>query len=98
MEGAGRGNAYVPARVRDYGDLLSLTADAGALLHVGVGSGFMAAVSAPAAPGGGGGPGASLSDAGGQLPFTGFAAALMGAAGAALSAAGFAGRRLLRRR
>jgi hypothetical protein len=50
------GRAWVAPRVRDYGDLLSMTADGGAMLHVGIGSPtFIAAMSAPIAPGGGGG-------------------------------------------
>jgi hypothetical protein len=109
MEGTWTGTPYVPPRVRDYGDLVSLTADGGALLHVGIGGSPLNVVSPPAALGGGGG-GGTLGQSGGgggaggggaggkgSLPFTGFGAALIGALGAGLSAAGLAARKALRR-
>jgi hypothetical protein len=142
--------AYVAPRIRDYGDLVSLTADGGALMHVGIGgTSVLAAASAPASPGGGGGsvlgatqsaghhdvlggsaggapggghhdllgstgggsPGGGNAGGGGagaghgggghggsELPFTGFAAALVAAVGSGLAATGVAVRRALRRR
>jgi hypothetical protein len=148
MDDARRPASYVAPRIRDYGDLLSLTADGGALMHIGIGgTSVLAAASAPVAPGGGGGSvlgahatgsgavlgahgvnpvphagtggeaGALESPAGtggggggagaghgggghggGELPFTGFAAALVGALGSGLAASGVAIRRALRRR
>jgi hypothetical protein len=140
---------YTPPLVSDYGTLLEMTADGGALMHVGMNSGVvMAATSVPLHPpggppgtppvtppggetvdvlgqggggggdvdtGGGGGGGETLGGgggsggggaggagggggSGGELPFTGFAAAAVGAIGAGLSAAGLAIRSRLRRR
>ena len=70
MEGAGTRRAFVNPVVRDYGDLLAITADSG-LLHVGVSGPAAALVSAPAAPGGealGDSESGSGSPGGGNLP------------------------------
>jgi hypothetical protein len=50
VDGAGATGDYAPPCVRDYGDLVSMTAD-GSLLHLGIGS-AIGAVTAPATPGG----------------------------------------------
>jgi hypothetical protein len=73
MDGAGTGRVFTAPVVRDYGDLLAITADSG-LMHVGVSGPSAALVSAPAAPGDalgdGGQPGGgeSLPGGGGQSP------------------------------
>jgi hypothetical protein len=154
MDGTRIREPYVPPLVSDYGTLLEMTADGGALMHVGMSSGgfVMAATSVPLTPpggppetppvtppvtpptgetvvlgqgggggegfdgggeggggggdtlgggggsGGGDGGGGGGAAGGGDLPFTGFAAAAVGAIGAGMSAAGLAIRSRLRRR
>jgi hypothetical protein len=130
MDGTGTRDPYFPPVVSDYGTLLEMTADTGALSHVGMGGGFLIAQATVdvlgqgggggggpldtggggggetlgggggggSAGGGGGGGGSGGGGGGGELPFTGFAAAAVGAIGAGLSAAGLAIRKRLRRR
>jgi hypothetical protein len=53
MDGCGRAAlGYSPPRITDYGTLVDLTADGGAMAHVGL---RIAAVTTPVTPGGGGG-------------------------------------------
>lgn len=136
--------SYVSPEVKDYGDLVALTADTAGMAHLGFGT--IAAVSSPVVAGAGGGDALGASDAGGTLgdtgaggdvgadagdtagaaagsdpsggssgsgsgsggggggggaagtlPFTGFAAAAVGALGAGLTAAGATARKYLRR-
>jgi hypothetical protein len=128
---------YVRPSIEDYGDLVSLTADASGLAHFGVGT--IAAISTvnpntsgagdvagtqttggddggtlgaggsgggddggvagdSASGGSGGGSGGGGGGAAGKLPFTGFAAALVGVVGAGLAGTGAAARRFLARR
>ena len=136
---------YTSPEVKDYGNLVALTAEAAGMAHLGFGT--IAAVSSPIVPGPGGGDtlgttdtgrtlgdGATADDLGGgggggggggdgdtagesgsgtdpsgggegsggggaagKLPFTGFAAAAVGALGAGLAAAGAAARKYLSR-
>jgi hypothetical protein len=92
MDGAGTGRVFTAPVVRDYGDLLAVTADSG-LMHVGVSGPSAALVSAPAAPGdalgdsgqpGGGGESLPGGGGGGQTPGGGTA----GAGGAGGGASG----------
>ena len=130
---------YVRPDVKDYGDLVSITADGAVMTHLGFGT--LAAVSSPlvpsagasAAPAGdtaatlgsggeGGGDGVDVAGTtasgpgsgsgagvggsaaggggggGGGLAFTGFPAAVVGAVGAGMAAAGAAARKYLARR
>jgi hypothetical protein len=139
MDGAGKRPTYARPRVRDYGDLLSITGDGGVMVHLGLlsaaasaplggfdagdviarppgdeiaaggegGSGDTAGTSggsgsgaggATDGSGSGGGTGGGSGGGGGSLPFTGFAAAVAGAVGAGMTAAGLAARKALRRR
>jgi hypothetical protein len=59
MDGTRIREPYVPPLVSDYGTLLEMTAEAGSLMHVGMGNGFLVAqASVPLTPPGGppGGP------------------------------------------
>lgn len=127
---------YVTPDVKDYGDLVAITADGAVMTHLGFGT--LAAVSAPLVPSAGGsgapppdtagtlgsggeggdvagdtspgpGSGSGAGDGGsageggegvegGALAFTGFPAAVVGALGAGLAAAGAAARKYLARR